>query len=336
MLVCFGDRVVGPCPACGDENASSRWTVGDRLFRTTDERFRLSQCSSCGVFFLDPPPAPEELARYYPESFWRGDDGDGEGRADLRGRLTKWYRRLILRDQARFVGQIIEEQKRSGRWRGLLDIGCGDGSTMASFECEPAVGLDASASAVRHVASRGLTAVRAFPDAIPFAPGSFSVVTMFHFLEHVRPAAPHLASARRLLCDGGELVVQVPNSKSWGAGLLGRRWQGFDPPRHLINYNPSALQRTLEEQGFRVVSENHFCLRDNPATLAMSLAPRLYPPARGESAGGVPALAGDITYLALTLAAIPFAYLESAMGRGESVMVRCRLRDESTDTAHSA
>lgn len=307
------------------------------MYRTTDERFGLSECRSCGVFFLDPPPAPKDLPRYYPESFWRGDDRADDGRADLRGRLTEWYRRLILRDHARFVGTIIEEQKRSGSWRGLLDIGCGDGSTLAIFDCEPGVGLDGSAAAVRHAASRGLTAVRAVPDAIPFRPASFSVVTMFHFLEHVRPVAPHLASVRRLLCDGGELVVQVPNAESWGAGLLGRRWHGFDPPRHLVNYNSAAVRRTLEEQGFRVMSENHFCLRDNPATLATSVAPGLYPPARaarGLEGEGASALAGDLAYLALTLAAIPFALLESAAGRGESVMLRCRVRDRAGDRDH--
>lgn len=300
----------------------------DRVYLTTDEAFDISECDDCGVFFLDPPPAPEDLPRYYPKSFWRGgEDGEPE---DARGRLTEWYRRLILRDHAKFVGRIIREQQDDGRWRGLLDIGCGDGSTLAAFDCTPCVGLDSSEDAVHHVALRGLPAVRAVPDAIPFRPNSFSLITMFHFLEHVRPAAPHLASARSLLTEGGELVVQVPNAASLGAAALGRRWHGFDPPRHLINYNPDALRNTIEEAGFEIVSENHYCLRDNPATLATSIAPGLYPPARaarGTTGQGVAALVGDLSYLALTVVAIPFAFLGSAAGHGESVMVRCRLRD---------
>ncbi len=287
----------------------------------------MSRCDACGVSYLDPPPAPGDLARYYPKSFWRGGREDGED--DARGRLTEWYRQLILRDHARFVGGIIQEQQAAGTWRGLLDVGCGDGSTLASFQCAPCVGLDSAEDAVHHARTRGLSAVRAVPDAIPFRDGSFSVVTMFHFLEHVRPAEPHLRAARNLLTDRGELVVQVPNAASLGAAAFGRRWHGFDPPRHLVNYNPGALRRTIEKAGFEIVSENHFCLRDNPATLATSLAPGLYPPARvarGTAGEGVAALVGDLSYLALTVVAIPFALLGSALGRGESIMVRCRPR----------
>lgn len=284
------------------------------------------------MFFLAPPPRPEDLPRYYPKGFWRGGEKEGADEAlsgDVRGRLTEWYRGLILRDHFRFVGGIVDEQQKAGRWRGLLDVGCGDGSVLSALGCQPSIGFDTAEDAVRFVAARGLVAVRGVPDAIPFAPASFSLITMFHFLEHVRPAAPHLESAHTLLVDGGELVVQVPNSASWGAKILGRRWAGFDPPRHLINYNRDALLRTIEKSGFEIVSENHFCLRDNPATVANSIAPGLYPPARvarGTVGAGPVALLRDLAYLALTLTAIPFTLLESAAGRGESVMVRCRTR----------
>ncbi|MDG2308652.1 MAG: class I SAM-dependent methyltransferase [Candidatus Binatia bacterium] len=300
----------------------------DRLFQTTNAPFDLKECEDCGAYFLSPPPPPEELGKYYPKGFWRGTEEDEDGGEDLRGRLTEWYRRLILRDHARFVGNIAREQRAAGRWKGLLDVGCGDGSVLEAIDCRPCIGFDTADDAVRFVSARGFPAVRGVPDAMPFAPGSFSLVTMFHFLEHVRPAGPHLESARRLLSDGGELVVQVPNSGSWGASLLKRHWAGFDPPRHLINYAPKSLRMTLERAGFEVVAENHFCLRDNPATLANSVAPGSYPPARvarGTVGSGPAALLGDVGYLALTLAAIPFTLLESAAGHGESIMMRCRV-----------
>ncbi len=321
------------CPACDGSQIAECWTLRDRLFQTTDESFDLKRCRDCGAYFLSPPPAPEDLPRYYPKGFWRGteedDDDEGQGE-DLRGRLTEWYRRILLRDHAGFVGAVVREQQEQGRWRGLLDVGCGDGSVLEALDCRPSIGFDTADDAVRFVSARGFPAVRGVPDAMPFAPGSFSLVTMFHFLEHVRPAGPHLESARRLLSPGGELIVQVPNSASWGASILGRKWAGFDPPRHLINYEPGCLRQTLERAGFRVVSENHYCLRDNPATLANSVAPGAYPPARvarGTVGGGMGALVRDVGYLAITLAAIPFTLLESAAGHGESVMVRCRVAD---------
>ena len=110
--------------------------------------------------------------------------------------------------------------------------------------------------------------------------------------------------------------------------MLGRRWHGFDAPRHLIDYDPTSLRLTLQKAGFEIVAENHFCLRDNPATLATSIAPGASPPARvarGTAGSGAAALLRDLRYLALTLAAIPFTLVESAAGHGESIMVRCRV-----------
>src|SRR6185295_19453226 len=125
-----------------------------------------------------------------------------------------------------------------------------------------------SASAVRAARSRGLDVLRGNVLQLPFAAGSFSLVTMFHFLEHVAPPAEYLGAAHRLLADGGDLIVQVPNASSWQAGLFGRRWSGFDVPRHVVNYSAGTLSRTLERHGFRVVHVTQFSLRDNTALCA--------------------------------------------------------------------
>jgi hypothetical protein len=134
---------------------------------------------------------------------------------------------------------------------------------------------------------------------------------------------------RELLQPGGDLVLQVPNVRSWQASLLGRYWGGLDVPRHLIDYSDRSLIALLARCGFAVVAVNHHCLRDNPTTLANSLVPRLYPPARiarGGAEHGIASLCANLGYLAVTLACTPFAVLESLFGRGASVMVHARPR----------
>jgi hypothetical protein len=71
----------------------------------------------------------------------------------------------------------------------------------------------------------------------------------------------------------------------------------------------------------------HFSLRDNPAALASSLAPALDPigrSARAPERSAARRLAEESLYLALVAAATPLAALESAAGRGATVMVEAK------------
>ena len=114
----------------------------------------------------------------------------------------------------------------------------------------------------------------------------------------------------------------------------GRRWGGYDAPRHLVNYSGATLRMTLEAAGFEVLRATHFSLRDNSNTLVNSVWPRLYPPgraARGAAHTGILGWLGDLLYLGLTLAVLPFTLLESAFGHGAAIMVHARPR--ATDTA---
>lgn len=314
------------CPACNATSAQTLWEVGDRLFQTTAERFHIRRCSACGLLFLSPMPSPAQLSRYYPEAYWTAP-GKGADVGGLRRRLGELYRRMALFDHVRFVQRIIAEQKRAGKSVALLDVGCADGSFLAAFGSQHRVGLDNSWTAVRAARARGLNVLQGSLLTCALAENSFSLITMFHFLEHVRPAGSYLRAARRLLTDDGDLVVQVPNAASWQAALLKAKWSGFDVPRHLVNYSTGTLRVALAEAGFRVVREEQFSLRDNAAALANSLAPGLYPPARAvrrKANRGLLAWAADLAYLGLILLFFPFTAVESLFGRGATVMVQAK------------
>ena len=295
------------------------WDVGDRLFATTARRFQVVRCPACTLEFQAPALSREEIAAAYPSGYWVGPAEDGGF-----SRATEAYRRFVLRDHVRFVRRVVEERKARGAWRGLLDVGCGDGSFLTALQARPATGLDWSVEALRAVRARGFPGVRGGLEETPFQPGAFSVVTMFHYLEHVCPAAPVLAAVRGLLAPDGRLVVQVPNADCWQRALVRSRWAGYDPPRHLVHYATATLRRTLEQNGFEVVRVTHASLRDNPTTLANSLAPSLYPPAR--AARGRHDRWGSLAYLALVMAGLPFALLEAACGHGAAVMMEARAR----------
>jgi len=315
-------RSSSQCPVCRDPRYQELFGLRDRLFRVTESSFTLRECAGCGVLYIDPMPAEEEIEALYPASYWMGAGDPPRGKA-LRN-LRERYRRIVISSHRRIVRSVVDRQMREGRWAGLLDVGCGDGSALESFACRPCTGLEISPQAARAVQTRGLGSVRGLLAPAPFRREAFSLVTMFHVLEHLPRPQIYLESAREILTKDGTLIVQVPNADSWQARLLRSRWQGFDPPRHLVNFSARTLRALLESAGFRVVAESHFSIRDNPACLAMSLAPGLYPPARvGGPAEGLTGALADLAFLTLTLASTPFAVAESLVGRGAVVMARC-------------
>src|SRR5438445_3885505 len=241
------------CPSCNSVATAPLWPVTDRLFRTTTRKFWIRRCRRCSIEYLHPLPTAAELATYYPEAYWTGS-GTGSG---VLPRLMEMYRRLALFDHVRFVRRIVREQRAARSFVGILDVGCGDGSFLEACGVRSALGLDWSHTAVQAVRARGFPAVRGTLSDAPFRDGTFSIVTMFHYLEHVASARDHLGAVRRLLRRDGKLVVQVPNADSWQRRILRSRWAGYDPPRHLVNYSTETLARTLTEHGFQLVRRTH-------------------------------------------------------------------------------
>jgi hypothetical protein len=150
---------------------------------------------------------------------------------------------------------------------------------------------------------------------------------MFHVLEHLYDPAAYLHTAHELLVADGRLIVQVPNAACWQFLLLGERWAGIDVPRHLTDFRAADLDRLLDSCGFEVLRHKHFSLRDNPAGLATSLAPKLDPMARRirrVAETRQRRLFKDLLYTALVAASAPFTLLEAACRAGSTIMVEAR------------
>jgi SAM-dependent methyltransferase len=272
------------------------------------------ECAGCGLVRLEPVPA--DLGRFYPKNYWFKPG------TSLAARLEETYRRLLIRDHVAFVESALQDAGGP-----VLDVGCGGGLFLGVLQERGArvVGLDNSEEAARAAWDQNRVTVL-LGDLLraPVSPESCGVVTMFHVLEHLPDPAGFLRAARELLRPGGRLVVQVPNLDCWQYRLLGRRWNGVDVPRHLTDFRARDLERLLGQCGFRVRRRKYFSWRDNPAGLASSLAPGLDPVARNvrgldSAAGGK--LLKDLLYLGMVLAAVPFAAMEAAAGKGSSVMV---------------
>jgi SAM-dependent methyltransferase len=179
------------------------------------------------------------------------DDFD---RLDFRGLLERYFdlEPSVPADlRRRQVDHIVTAPGRVRGWLdamgeppsgGLLDLGCGSGSFLASVgqELPAACGVDIALRwllvARKRLDEEGLghlPLVCACAEDLPVAGSTFSAVIAGDAIEHVGDQAATLAEAYRVLKPGGRLFLAAPNRFSlapephvqiWGVGFLPRRW----------------------------------------------------------------------------------------------------------------
>ncbi len=295
--------------------------ASDRLYRTTEKHFLIVECKACRLIRLEPRPTAEELAQYYPQSYWYSS------KQSVDGKLEQMYRRFVLRDHVNFVSKAIHDSGEKGL---VLDVGCGGGLflNMMREQGFPVMGLDNSRQAAKLAwKQNGVAVVCGDLSHSPVVNESCAAVTMFHVLEHLLDPVAYLHSARALLRPNGRLIVQTPNASSWQFLMFGEHWNGVDVPRHLINYRQKDLENVLEYAGFEIVRRKQFSLRDNPAGFASSAAPHLDPMARrvrGIRESAPLKTFKDLLYFLLVAGALPFTIFEAACGAGSTIMLEAR------------
>jgi len=102
------------CDLGGADDAEPLLTLRDRMFRTTEEAFRLVRCRHCGLCYLNPRPIAETFDRYYPATY------DPFARRGLSARVkARQYRRPV--DE---LWPLLAPPARG------LDLGCATGELL--------------------------------------------------------------------------------------------------------------------------------------------------------------------------------------------------------------
>ncbi|OLC58707.1 MAG: hypothetical protein AUH85_00285 [Chloroflexi bacterium 13_1_40CM_4_68_4] len=238
-----------PCDQCGSTDievvhparyeAARPDDIGASFRSSGDEILidRLVRCRRCGLQFLDPRPRQGVVL----EGYAQGTDETFVSQAAQREKTFAPYLPII----EGFTGG-------PGR---LLDVGTAGGSFLAVAKrrgwdvlgCEPNRWLCEWGRTHYGVDIRpGTIFDLALPDR------SFDVVSLWDVLEHVGGPTAVLRECRRILRDDGLIVVNVPDSDSWIAKIMGRRWV-FLLSVHLYYFTFASLSRMLESTGFSVV-----------------------------------------------------------------------------------
>ena len=110
-------------------------------------------------------------------------------------------------------------------------------------------GIEPNATARKNAKRKG---VELLPSLEDVQKKKFSVITLWHVLEHLHNPIQQLNSLKALLEPNGILIVAVPNYKSYDAKKYQEYWAAYDVPRHLYHFSQDAIKNLAKETGFMV------------------------------------------------------------------------------------
>lgn len=132
----------------------------------------------------------------------------------------------------------------------VLDVGCAVGEELETFP-EGSFGLDGAAEFVKIAADKGLRVAQAdFNQTLPVDDSSFETIFCSHVMEHVEAPYRLLRDFRRILREGGHVVLGLPLESD----LMDWRRKYFDGhPYHLYAFTPRNARHLLKMTGYEPV-----------------------------------------------------------------------------------
>jgi 2-polyprenyl-3-methyl-5-hydroxy-6-metoxy-1,4-benzoquinol methylase len=268
------------CILCSSEGELLYSGQQDRLFGTYGEwSNRLCSNPSCGLLWQDPMPLPEDIGKAY-ANYYTHAENTPEGNPSFGKRMYRQAKRNWLsarygypEDKAGSSGYLFRiahymlpmvclSAFRDVRFLryvpggSVLDVGCGDGSWLASLKNLgwKVEGTDFDPEAVRVASQRGLNVHVGGLEDQGYPPNSFDAITLSHVIEHVPDPEGTIRECVRLLKPGGRLVLFTPNASSLCHQFFRQDWRGLEPPRHLHVFSFNSMRTLLDRVGFQEVS----------------------------------------------------------------------------------
>lgn len=225
------------CCVCGVDNADPVAVGEDFEYRTSPDTFLAMQCRQCGLVYLNPRPAMDELSRIYPPDYHAYDFSEEQF-----GFVYKVRRKLE-------ANRLLACCKGLGEDARIIDVGCGDGFHLGLLRefGRPGwtlEGVDPSDLAVIAGKRAGLKIHRGTVQELDLPKNSYDLALMIATIEHVDNPSQVLEEVRSLLRPGGRVVIVTDNTNTLDFHLFKKRtWGGYHFPRHWNLFNPKNIRR---------------------------------------------------------------------------------------------
>lgn len=208
-------------------------------FMVSGEEFEL-RCDT-DMDLLVTSPKPPDLAPYYQsEEYISHTDSD-------KGLISKLYQRVKKFTVSRKVKLFM---KFASDEKSLLDVGAGTGDLLVEAQKKgfDTYGVEPNEIARRKATLKGVHLAEDYP-----ADRKFSIISLWHVLEHLPEPEKEIARLGSLLRDNGTLFIAVPNFKSYDAKYYREHWAAYDVPRHLWHFSKAAMAKLCEGNSLKII-----------------------------------------------------------------------------------
>ena len=242
-------RTSRPCPLCSSSQ--------ERALPFGRDGWRTVQCMRCDFVYMPEVPELEDVGTTFEWSqSFATETQRRRQRSPLLSRIDEWTRLRTRLFGRRIPMGDVRRYLQAGR---ILDLGCGNGSYLASAgDGFQLYGIDISPALTREAdvlfrKSGGAAICAPCVDGLKhFEKGFFDAAILRSYLEHEPEPGAVLSALRRVLRPGGIAVIKVPNFNSWNRHITGAKWCGFRFPDHVNYFTPDTLRAMAENYGYRV------------------------------------------------------------------------------------
>lgn len=210
----------------------------------TQKEFYLNKNTEFG--YLETHPIPINLSEFYKSDNYISHTDSSKSM------FEKVYQKLKLYNIRYKFSKL--DHKQNGKT--LLDIGCGTGDFLqfAQKKGLKVFGMEPNQKAIE-IAKNKIGREGEFFDELSDTDETFDSITLWHVLEHIPDLNRTLIEIKSKLKSEGELIIAVPNYKSFDAKFYQSFWAAYDVPRHLWHFSPEDFDRLMNHHGMKIVNK---------------------------------------------------------------------------------
>jgi len=211
---------------------------------------------------------PQPNATHLAEDVYSEKSGyQGHKKGDLSAvRENSHYKKILFYIEKQFPREVRVSSLPAPRLRQagafvprLLDVGCSSGEFLYAakkrgFDC---YGVELNHLTAKIAQANGLNVKEGTLEEAHYADNFFNVIFLGDIIEHIKDPHALIVECRRILRDGGTLVVSTPNLDSFWAKATFKLykwfkfpWSVLTPPHHLFQFNEHNLKRFLKDNKF--------------------------------------------------------------------------------------
>ncbi|MBX2895457.1 MAG: class I SAM-dependent methyltransferase [Cyclobacteriaceae bacterium] len=230
-------ETLSACPIC--QSTSFAPFISAKDYTVSQQEFNIVTCQNCSFRFTNPRPGINNIQAYYKSEKYISHT---VGSKSIIDRLYRLLRTYTLKWKYELINEFSDEKT-------LLDYGCGTGNFLSYVQHKGwnVTGVEPAQEA-RAIAKQKATIY----EQLETIEQKYSIVTLWHVLEHVHNLTTTLQELKKKLTRSGTIFIAVPNYKSADAQLYKQHWAAYDVPRHLWHFDKGVMNNILMQTGFEV------------------------------------------------------------------------------------